>query len=76
MIAICIAGYLFSPIQLVPNFIPVFGFIDDVVVLYLGVTLLRRITPPDVLAECRELANVASLQKRKQIGSARGAMRQ
>lgn len=67
LVAVCTAGYLFSPVQLIPSFIPVIGFLDDFVVLLLGVKLLQRITPPDVLAECRELAKAAEVQRRKDI---------
>lgn len=45
-------GYLFSPIQLIPNFIPVIGQSDDLVVLIAGMKLLRILTPRPVVAEC------------------------
>ena len=51
-------GYVVSPIQLIPSFIPVVGFLDDALVLYLGSKLLRKVTPPDILAECRESAKL------------------
>jgi uncharacterized membrane protein YkvA (DUF1232 family) len=57
LVAACSVGYLFSPIQLIPSFLPVIGFSDDVLVLFLGAKLLRRLTPPDVLTECRVLAD-------------------
>src|SRR5450432_502558 len=69
VIAACTAGYLFSPIQLIPSFIPVIGFLDDLVVLFLGVKLLQRITPPDVLAECRRLAEAVEVRRREEIRS-------
>ena len=69
LVAVCTAGYLLSPVQLIPNFVPVIGFLDDLLVLFLGVKLLRRITPPDVLAECRELARAAATRKREEIRS-------
>ncbi len=50
LLAVCTAGYLLSPVQLIPSFIPVIGFLDDFAVLFLGAKLLTRITPPDVLA--------------------------
>lgn len=65
LLAICIAGYLFSPIQLIPNFIPVIGFLDDLLILCLGVKLLHRITPPDVLADCHELAKATAMRQRE-----------
>ena len=61
LVAAGTAGYLFSPIQLIPSFIPVVGFLDDLLVLFLGAKLLLRITPPDVLTECRQFAKVAEL---------------
>ena len=67
--AVCTAGYLLSPIQLIPSFIPVIGFLDDLLVLFLGVKLLQRITPSDVLAECRELANAAEMRRKEEIRS-------
>jgi len=51
LVAACAAGYVFSPIQLIPNFIPVIGCLDDVLVLVVGAKLLQKITPVDVLAE-------------------------
>ena len=69
LVALCTAGYLFSPVQLIPSFVPVIGFLDDLVVLFLGVKLLRKITPPDVLTECHELAHAAAMRKREEIRS-------
>jgi uncharacterized membrane protein YkvA (DUF1232 family) len=69
LIAICAAGYLFSPVQLIPNYIPVIGCLDDVLFVFLGVKLLYRITPLDVLSECRELAAAAEMQTRQKIKS-------
>jgi uncharacterized membrane protein YkvA (DUF1232 family) len=63
LVAACSAGYLFSPIQLIPSFIPVIGFADDLLVLFLGAKLLYRITPPNVLKECRERAETSATRK-------------
>ena len=70
MVAACTTAYLFSPIQLIPSFIPVIGFLDDFLVLFLGVKLLLRITPADVFIECRELAEAAEISRKEQIRSA------
>ena len=69
LVAACSAAYLFSPIQIIPSFIPVIGFADDVLVLFLGAKLLYRITPPDVLKKCRELAETAAMRKTEEIRS-------
>jgi len=69
LVAACSAGYLFSPIQLIPNFIPVIGFLDDFLVLFLGAKVIRRIIPPEVLTECREMAAAAEMRRKDEIRS-------
>jgi len=69
LVAACTAGYLFSPIQLIPSGIPVIGFLDDLLVLFLGVKLLYRITPSDVLDDCRRLADAAEARRREEVRS-------
>jgi uncharacterized membrane protein YkvA (DUF1232 family) len=56
-IATCAVAYLFSPIQLIPNFIPVLGQLDDVAVLLLAIALIRRSTPPRIFNECEQQAS-------------------
>ena len=56
----CAIAYIFSPIQLIPTFIPVVGQLDDLVVLFLGTRVVRRFTPVSVLRECEKLAESAS----------------
>jgi uncharacterized membrane protein YkvA (DUF1232 family) len=55
-LAAFLAAYLLSPIDLIPDFIPVVGYLDDLVVISLGVLLVRRLVPPDVMDECRKRA--------------------
>jgi uncharacterized membrane protein YkvA (DUF1232 family) len=66
-VAACIAAYLLSPLQLIPSYIPIIGFLDDLLVLFLGVKLLRRIIPKDVLADCRQRAEVVETQGKEEI---------
>jgi len=73
LVAACTAGDLFSPVQLIPSFIPVIGFLDDLVVMFLGVRLLRRIIPPDVLTECRDLAKDVEMRREDEIRSTAAA---
>jgi uncharacterized membrane protein YkvA (DUF1232 family) len=70
LVAACTAAYLFSPIQLIPSFIPVIGFLDDLLVLFVGVKLVQKLISPDVLAECRKLAEDAEMRRREEIRSA------
>jgi len=52
MVASCAVLYVFSPIQLIPNFIPIIGQMDDVLVVSLGIKFLKRCVPQNVLDEC------------------------
>lgn len=63
-LAICIAAYAFSPIDLIPDVIPIIGFLDDLILVPLGILLVSRMIPPDVLAECRQKSKEAMQQKR------------
>ena len=69
LIAACAAGYLLSPIQIIPSFIPVIGFMDDLVVLVVGFKLIQKAISPEVLKECRERAEVAESKRRAKNGS-------
>jgi uncharacterized membrane protein YkvA (DUF1232 family) len=69
VVAACSASYLFSPVQLIPSYIPVIGFLDDFLVLFVAAKLLQRIIPPEVLAECRQLADAAEVRRKQEIRS-------
>jgi uncharacterized membrane protein YkvA (DUF1232 family) len=51
-----VAAYALSPIDLIPDFIPVLGLLDDVVLLPLGIALALRLVPENVIADCRARA--------------------
>jgi uncharacterized membrane protein YkvA (DUF1232 family) len=57
--AALVVGYAFSPIDLIPDVIPVLGYLDDLLVVPLGIALAIRMIPSSVLAECREEARNA-----------------
>jgi len=54
--AIIVVAYALSPIDLIPDFIPVLGYLDDVILLPLGIWLALRLMPPEVLDESRSKA--------------------
>jgi uncharacterized membrane protein YkvA (DUF1232 family) len=56
LLAALVVGYAFSPIDLIPDFIPVLGYLDDLVVVPLGVALAVWMIPEEVLSENRRKA--------------------
>lgn len=70
ILAIVIVAYALSPIDLIPDFIPVLGWIDDVVLLPLGIAILLQLIPDDVMKECRHRAAQQSLTTRGRIVAA------
>lgn len=56
-VAAVVVAYALSPIDLVPDFIPVIGYLDDVILLPALIWLAVRLLPPDLLAECRREAD-------------------
>lgn len=58
-LALFVAGYALSPIDLIPDFIPVIGYLDDVIIVPLGIMLVIRLIPPEIMAEHREVAAAA-----------------
>ena len=53
----CVVAYALSPIDLIPDFVPVLGYLDDLVLVPLGLLLVLRLIPADVLAEHRVAAS-------------------
>ncbi len=56
VVAACVAGYAFSPIDLIPDPIPILGYLDDLIILPLGVLLALKLIPPEVMANSRARA--------------------
>lgn len=59
LLAACVVGYALSPIDLIPDPIPILGYLDDLVIVPLGIALVVRMIPPEVLQECRQKAETA-----------------
>ena len=60
VLALCVAGYALSPIDLIPDFIPVLGYLDDVVIVPLGILAVVKLIPPNIMAEHRAAASLAA----------------
>lgn len=59
MIACCVIAYVLSPIQIIPSFIPVIGWMDDAAVIAAGLWLIRMLTPKNILQDARARAQIA-----------------
>ena len=55
-----VVAYAFSPIDLIPDFIPIVGYLDDLIIVPLGIALAVKMIPDAVLVDCRARAQAAS----------------
>ena len=69
-LAAVVVAYAFSPIDLIPDFIPVIGYLDDLLLIPLGVIAVRAMIPASVLAECRDRATRLETEPRNWIAAA------
>ena len=65
-----VVGYAVSPIDLIPDFIPVLGFLDDLILLPLGIALCIRLIPAAVLADARARARESTEKPRNYLAAA------
>ena len=59
LLAIAVAAYALSPIDLIPDFVPVLGYLDDLIIVPLGILLVVSLIPKEIMAEHRETATAA-----------------
>src|SRR4030042_6885047 len=64
---ILIVAYALSPVDLIPDFIPVIGYLDDLILVPAGIYLAIKIVPGDVLTECRKRAVTEKLSTKARI---------
>jgi uncharacterized membrane protein YkvA (DUF1232 family) len=70
IVAAVVVAYALSPIDLIPDFIPVLGYLDDLIIVPLGIAAVLRLVPADVLADCREQAQMRMERRVSWIGAA------
>lgn len=58
--AACVVGYAFSPIDLIPDPIPVLGYFDDLILVPLGIILALHMIPTELMMDCRERARATT----------------
>ena len=56
VVAVAVVAYAFSPIDLIPDPIPVLGYLDDLILIPLGIALVIKLIPAEVMQDCRERA--------------------
>jgi uncharacterized membrane protein YkvA (DUF1232 family) len=69
-VAAAVATYALSPIDLIPDFIPLLGQLDELIVLPVGIYLAVKLIPPEIMAEHRTAAIAAEGQPRSRIAAA------
>lgn len=70
VVAMAVAAYALSPIDLIPDFIPILGYLDDLLIVPLGLALAIRMIPPNILAEARQRADAASAKQTSYLAAA------
>ena len=70
ILALLVAAYALSPIDLIPDFIPVLGYLDDLILVPLGMALVVRLLPEPVLAAAREQARSAAERPTSKVAAA------
>jgi len=69
-VALFVTAYAFSPIDLIPDFVPILGYLDDLVIVPIGLWLAIRLIPPDILEEHRAAAERAAKEPVSMVGAA------
>ena len=64
VMAMVTAAYAMSPIDLIPDFIPVLGYLDELIILPLFICLTIRLVPPDIMVELRAQADLSMSENR------------
>jgi len=67
-VAFLTIAYAFSPIDLIPDFIPILGYLDDLFIVPAGIALAIRLIPPEVLAEARDKVATLGLREAGSVG--------
>ncbi len=67
LLALLVVGYALSPIDLIPDFIPVVGYLDDLIIVPAGIALTLKLVPAQVMTEARETA-ARSWENNKKVG--------
>lgn len=64
ILAVGVVAYAFSPIDLIPDFVPILGYLDDLILVPLGIMLVVKLIPDAVMEECRVAAAESQVEQR------------
>ena len=67
-IAVCIITYALSPIDLIPDFIPIFGYLDDIILVPFGIVIVTKLIPKNLMTELRAKAMEAAPPSSSRVG--------
>src|SRR5262245_9001280 len=70
LVAACAVGYVFSPIQIIPSFIPGIGFLDDFLILSIGYKLTHWLVPAPVIRDCYKRAEASGKRAEQEVPTA------
>ncbi|CAM3482877.1 DUF1232 domain-containing protein [Marinicrinis lubricantis] len=68
LFAIAVVAYAFSPIDLIPDFIPILGYLDDLILVPLGITIALKMIPTPVIEDCKERRRTSARTVSLKIG--------
>lgn len=69
-VAAAVVAYAFSPFDLIPDFIPVVGYLDDLILVPIGIAVALKVVPASVIADCRARAQLAEGRPVSRLGAA------
>ncbi|GAM99849.1 uncharacterized conserved protein [alpha proteobacterium U9-1i] len=69
LLAALVAGYALSPIDLIPDFVPILGYLDDLIIVPLGIVLVQKLIPLEILNEHRKAAAAAQTRPVSRIAA-------
>ena len=68
-LAVAVVAYALSPIDLIPDFIPIIGYLDDLLIVPLGIVLVVSLIPPELMAEYRQAAEARAKPQASRSGA-------